>query len=644
VLTVGQGKNAQSLEIIGVMPPDFRVPAGAEVWVPLGPELGKEEGVRAMYAVGRLQPGVAREAVVAELSTIAREFEHKTGRTDSAMTVVATPLTVHLLGPARPALLAIAGASAVLLLIACANATGLLLVQNAPRRREVAVRLALGARRWQIVRQLLSESILLSLAAGAVGVALGYAAFDTIVGLAPIDVPRLEDAAIDARALLFALVVCLGTAMIVGLLPAWQHSAGTLMSALHQRSQSGTTAPSSSRVRKVLVAAQLAAALVLLTSAGLFMRSFVSLLRLDLGYDQANVLTFRVFGLDTTGDTQEKKWARVDAILERARQVPGVVTAGAVLERPFSNGVIGMDASLIIEGQTIDERSFNSNPVINWEVATPDYFTAMDIRPLRGRLFNDRDTQNAPPVVVIGQSLAARLWPGQDAVGRRLLTYGAPGDEKNPGWQTVVGVVEDARYREVETTRFDLYLPYRQAPNDVNDFVLRVSGDPIAAVPALRTAIASLDPRLTLHGITTMDDVVARAFAPWRFSSIVVSVFSIMALTFAAVGLAALVAYAVTQRTREIGVRVALGAQRRDVVGLMLKEGFWMTGGGLAAGLVAAWVLRRSVATLLFGVSPEDVTTFGGVVLLLAAVSLLAAYVPARRAARIDPAVALRSE
>jgi putative ABC transport system permease protein len=644
VLTVGQGKKAKAFEVIGVMPPDFRIPAGAEAWTPLRLEVGEADNVRAMYAVGRLTDGATRENVVAELSTIARDVERKSGHPDTSMVVVATPLLTHLLGPARPALLAIGGAAAVLLLIACANATGLLLVQNASRRCEVAVRLALGARRWQIVRQLLCESILLSLLAGAIGVGLGYAMFDAIVGLAPIDVPRLQDAAIDARALLFALGVCIGTAVIVGLLPAWQHSAVNLMAGLHQRSQSGTTAPSSVRSRKLLVAAQLAAALVLLTGAGLFTRSFVSLLRLDLGFDPQNVLTFNIGGPDSTDGSKEKQWAQVDAILERARQTPRVVAAGAVLARPFAHGVIGMDSSLIIEGQPLDDRSASRNPSVNWEVATPDYFRAMDIRLLRGRVFNDRDTQDAPAVVVIGQSLGTRLWPGQDPVGRRLITYGAPGDEKNPGWQTVVGVVEDARYREVETLRFDLYLPYRQAPNAVEHFVLRVSGDPIAAVPALKTAIASLDPRLTVDGVTTMDAIVARAFAPWRFSTIVVSMFSIMALTFAAVGLAALVAYAVTQRTREIGVRVALGAQRHDVVGLLLKEGFWMTLGGIAAGLLTAWALRRSVASMLFGVSPEDMTTFGGVALLLAVVSLLAAYLPARRAARIDPVVALRSE
>ena len=652
LLTVGAGAKAAAVEVIGVMPPDFRIPAGAQVWVALGPTLAggaaeqgwQVEGVRAMYAIGRLAPGATVETAVAELSTIARNEELKNGMANTSMRVVATPLMAHLLGSARPALFAIAGASVALLLIACANAAALLLVHGAGRRREVAVRLALGARRLQIVRQLFSESIVLSLTAGVLGIGLAYASFCTIVSLAPIEVPRLDEAAIDVRALLFALVLCLGTGLIVGLLPAWRHSGGAPLAGLHDRSRSATGTSSSARVRKLLVAAQLVVVVVLLTAAGLFIRSFTALLRLDLGFDPRGVLTFNLGFSEEKHDTKEKQWALVDAVLDSARRLPGAAAAGAVYQRPFANGLIGMDTTVIIEGQPFVAESFSRNPMLNWEAATPGYFRAMDIRLVQGRLFDERDTVKSPPVVIIGQSLAVRLWPGQDPIGRRMLTYGAPGDEKKPGWQTVVGVVEDARYREVEAPRFDLYLPYRQAPNPVQHFMVRLSGDPLEAVPALRSAVAALDPGARVDAVSTMEEVVGRALAPWRFSSIVVSAFGAIALTFAAVGIAALVAFAVTQRRREIGVRVALGAQTRDVVMLVASEGAWIALAGLAVGVLAAWILRRSVESMLFGVAPDDSLTFGGVGLLLGLVSLLAAYLPARSAARIDPAAALRAE
>ncbi len=644
LLTVGMGHKAVAFEVIGVMPEEFRIPAGAQVWTALGPALAGADNVRAMYALGRLAPDATVENAVAELSTIARNEELKSGMANTSMAVVATPLMRHLLGPARPALLAIAGASGALLLIACVNAAALLLVHGAGRRREVAVRFALGARRLQIVWQLFCESIVLSLIAGVLGVGLGYVSFDTIVSLAPMEVPRLDEAAIDIRALLFALVLCLGTAVMVGLFPAWRHSGGAPFAGLYERSRSATATSPSARTRKLLVAAQLAAVVVLLTAAGLFIRSFTALRRLDLGFDPRGVLTFNLSYSEEKHDTKEKQWALIDAVLDSARRLPGAVAAGAVYQRPFAHGAIGMDSGVIIEGQPLAAESFSRNPIVNWEAATPDYFRAMDIRLLRGRFFDERDTATSPPVVIIGQSLAAWLWPGQDPIGRRMLAYGAPEPEegKMPVWPTVVGVVEDARYREVDTPRFDLYLPYRQAPNQVQHLIVRLTGDPLAAVPALRTAVAALDPDATIDAVSTMDEVVGRAFAAWRFSSIVVSTFAAIALTFAAVGIAALVAFAVTQRTREIGVRVALGAQTRDVIVLVASEGAWIALAGLAMGVLAAWILRRSVESMLFGIAPDDPLTFVGVALLLGVVSLLAAYLPARRAARIDPAAALR--
>jgi putative ABC transport system permease protein len=458
LLTVGRGSKAVAFEVIGVMPPEFRIPAGAQVWVALGPALEagaatqgwQAESVRAMYAIGRLAADATVENAAAQLSTIARNEELKNGMANTSMVVVATPLMTHLVGPARPALLAIAGASGALLLIACANAAALLLVHGAGRRREVAVRFTLGARRLQIVRQLFCETMVLCLIAGVLGVGLAYVSFDALVSLAPIEVPRLDQATIDLRALLFALVLCLATAVAVGLFPAWRHSGAGPLAGLYERSRSATATSSSARMRKLLVAGQLAAVVVLLTAAGLFIRSFTALLRLDLGFDPRGVLTFNLGFSEDKHDTKAKQWALVDAVLDSARRLPGVIAAGAAYQRPLA-GTIGWDTNVIIEGQPLASESASRNPILNWEAATPDYFRAMDIRLLHGRLFDDRDTATSPPVVIVGQSLAARLWPGRIPSADACSHTAHPKEGKCPGgrrssaWSKTLDIVRSKR-------------------------------------------------------------------------------------------------------------------------------------------------------------------------------------------------------
>jgi putative ABC transport system permease protein len=300
-----------------------------------------------------------------------------------------------------------------------------------------------------------------------------------------------------------------------------------------------------------------------------------------------------------------------------------------------------MDGGVVIEGQPLSPESSRRNPIVNWESATPDYFRAIGTRLVRGRTFDARDVADAPLVVVVSEGLAARLWPGQDPLGKRLLTHGSP-EGPVPVWQTVVGVVADARYREIQTARYDVFLPHRQAPNNVQHYMIRVSGDPLAFVPSLKAVLGRIDPEVTIGGASKMEDVVGRTMSPWRFSTVVFTVFSVMALMFAAVGLAALIAYAVTQRRREIGVRMALGARAADVVRLLVAEGVWITAAGLAIGIPGAWLVTRSLSSLLFGVSPDDALTYAAVTCVLAGVSILAAYLPARKAAAVDPMTALR--
>ena len=652
-VTIGEGKDAQPYEVVGVMPPEFRFPAGADLWLPAIREMGeyarKEKssdpelsGLRVFYALGRMKPGVTVDQVRPDLSAIARRFESDLGAPDNRAAVVVTPLASYFLGPSRATVLAIAAAVGVLLLIACANAAGLLLVQGVSRQREIAVRLAVGATRADLIRRLLAESAVLVLIAGIAGLALAFLSFDAAIALAPVEVPRLDEAALNAPAIAFTTSLCLLTTFFVGLVPAWQFSRGDLADVLRQGSISATGAPRAARSRQLLVVVQLAAAIVLLTAAGLLARNFLSLARLDLGFDPRNVLTFHVSAPSVRYPSVEQRRALVEKVLTDSRLVPGVSAAGAILNRPFANGPIGMDSGILLEGQPLSAQSAARNPILNWESITPDYFRAMDIKVVRGRAFDARDTERAPRVVIVSERTAARLWPGAEPIGKRVLTNAVEGKELE--WQTVVGVVEDARYREIETPRYDFYVPFRQAESEVQHFVVRTSGEPLALVPTLKERFRGIDPELTLEGATSMEQIVERTVAPWWFSTFVFIALSAMALAFAAIGLFAVIAYTVRQRTREIGVRIALGARTLDVVGLLLKEGAALCAVGLAIGIPAAWALTGFLSSLLVSVTPTDPGTFAAAILTLAAVCLGATYLPARRAAAVDPVTALKAE
>jgi putative ABC transport system permease protein len=651
-ITIGEGKKALPAQVIGVMPPEFDFPAGAELWAPairdLAQYTGNHEptmdGLRVFYALGRLRDGADAERARADLLGIARTWEMTREEMASGSTVVVTPLLDHFFGAARPALAAIFGAVTMLLFMACANAAGLLLVRGVARERETAVRLALGATRAHIVRQFIGEAALLVVLAAPAGLALTYVAFDVAIALSPSEVPRLDRASIDGAVLLFALGLAAATPFAVGLLPAWQLSRPPLVHGLGERA--GSAAPRAGQTRRLLVVGQLAAALVLLTCAGLLGRSFTALTRLDLGFDPRNVLTFDVHLPEVASPDEpevQRQRTLVAGLLEQVQRIEGVSAAGAIYQRPFAHGPIGMDARVAIEGQADSPAANHRNPTANWEAVTPGYFRAMDIRVLRGRTFTGSDDERSRLAVIVSQRLAARLWPTMDPIGKRLHLGEAP-QGAAPRWLTVVGVVEDARYRELTEVRYDLYLPFGQTLPAVKHYVVRTVGDPLAVVPAVREAVKRADPRLAVENIATMEAVVARTIAPWRFSTIVFAVFSVLALFFATVGLSALIAYAVKQRRREIGIRLALGARPGGVVRLMVREGALLATMGLSIGIPAALALTRLLSTQLFSVASTDPPTLVAVAGVLAAVSLVAAYLPARAAATVDPVVALRSE
>ena len=407
----------------------------------------------------------------------------------------------------------------------------------------------------------------------------------------------------------------------------------------------GSRLTRSRTLRRGFVVAQVAVALTLLVGAGLVGRSFMNLLHLDLGFDPTNVLTVDV---TVPNAGAERRTAFYTSLLERVRAIPGVEAAGAIFLRPLEHTGIGVDAPILVEGQRVDPsyRDSERNPAANYEAVTPGYFRAIGMRIVRGRPFAESDTANAPQVVIVSEGLARRLWPGQEAIGKRLLRPGAPTDTKGqPQWSTVVGVVQDARYRGLTDVRFDLYVPYLQRPADpVKHLMVRTSADVPSLTRTIRSEALRLEPTALVERARKMDDMVDSAIAPWRFSASTLATLSALAFALAMIGVYGVVRQAVVERVREIAVRIALGAVPRDIVRLVLHEGLLMTAGGIALGLALTIGTAHTVASLLFGVQPLDVVTIIGAVVLFVLVAVLAMLLPARRAARVDPVVALRYE
>jgi len=654
-VTVREEAPAEPFEIVGVMPEEFFFPRGAQYWTPAAPRLARIarargepaaplfDGLGVFYGLARLTPGATTSSTRLEsalyFKTISREL--KTDLTDSHL--ILTPILEHIFGPARYALIALMAAVIVVLFIACFNVAGLLFARGAARTREIAVRAALGASRHVLVRQLLVESALIALSGAAIGVAVAALTLNTLVALSPADIPRLDSTALDGRVLVFAIAIAVVTTLVVGLVPAIHLTRTSLVDAFKGAETGVMSRSGRVRTRRGLIAGQIAATLVLLVAAGLCVQSFARLARLDLGFDPVNVLTFSIPGLETRYPAPSQRHEAIEQLLARLRRMPHVRAAGAVFQRPFEHGPIGMDTGLLLEGQADSPESWHRNPVVNWESVTSGYFRSMRIRLVQGRLFDERDTEASPLVAIASESMAARLWPGESAVGKRFRTVVSEETaNKRPRWHTVVGVVATARYREIDNPRFDLYVPLRQAESDVQHFTVRTSIDPLAVAPSIAAEISTFDKTLTMGSVTTMGEIVGRTRGPWRFNMLMFSLFGGVALALAAVGLFGLVAFEVTQRSREIGVRIALGAERGHVVRLMVSQGAKPVAIGLVIGIFASLLVTRLLSALLFEVSSTDPVTFAGVVVLLLAVTLLASYLPARRAASVDPQVVLR--
>ena len=630
--------------VIGVMPAKFEYPKGVDLWLPFKTVVAapatERYGMTFLTAVGRLKDGVSLAQAEAELNTVVARIAAAHPETKAnGHRIVITPLAAHLFGDARPALWLLLAATGMLLLITTANIANLSLARATARRREFAVRAALGAGRGRLVWQLLTESFLLALVGGIGGVALSYWLIKLLVRVAPADIPRIEDVSLNVTVLLFSLVITLLTAVLCGLVPALAASRLNLNQALNEGGSKMSGGQSGTRTRSALVIAEVAITVVLLVGATLILRSFVNLSRLDLGFNPANVLTMhlRLQGAKYNGKPEVRR-EFYRQLVERLEARPGIEAASAVLIRPME-GEAGWDVSFALEGQS--ETEAKKNRVTNFEAITPHYFRTIKLPLKAGREFTDFDSEKSQPVVIISAAMAKAVFgAGVDPIGRQLKL-----DLRDSPWRTIVGVVGDTRYRALQDLRFDLYIPFAQWEMAfVNHFAVRTKVDPNAMLSVVRSEIAALDPTQAITRVATMDELVATHLAQPRFSAVLLNWLSGLALLLAAVGIYGVLAYSVAQRTGEFGVRLALGARSSDILKLVIGQGMRLVVAGLLIGLVASSVLTRLLEKLLFGVSTTDPLTFGVVALLLTAVALLACWLPARRATKVDPMIALRHE
>ena len=629
--------------VVGVMPPDFDFPSGVDVWTALStnPYWVANRGADFLQVLGRLKPGVTLSQAQADLDSIIANIAHQYPETKSEHDrAVVTPLTSYVLGSARPALFLLMAAALLLLLIACTNVAGLLLARAISRKKEIAVRAALGAGRTRLVRQLLTESLLLAVVGGGLGTALAVWLVAVFKRIAPADVPRIADAHLNGAALGFACFMMLVSATLFGLAPALAASKIDLAESFKDAGARTSASGGTLRLRSALIVAEIAITLVLAIGASLVTLSFRSLERVDLGFDPRNVVTAEVSLRGADYGTPEKRRALYRQLIERLESHPEVAAAGMDLVRPLQ-GTIGWDVPYQAEGQPVD--AVPGNPVPNFEIITPHYFRALKIRLIGGREFSEADTPNGAPVVIVSQRAARQFFGGQDAVGKRIK-LGAF-DPDSP-WLTVVGVVGDARYRAVDDERLNVYVPYTQRAFPVRYVMIRVNpGTPIATAGAiLRKELAGLDGTQAVSSLTTSENMVARALARPRFSMILLASFALLAAFLATIGIYGIVSFSVSERTREIGIRMALGAGSTRILAMVTASVVRLASAGIVLGLAMALASTPLMSGLLYGVHAASPLVFAAVSVLLLLAAVAAAIVPARRAAKVEPASALRSD
>lgn len=657
VLTKTLQIDGQNFQIIGVMPPSFQFPArDVQFWAPIttnqhwGEDTSKVDvhgsGADGFHwrwiAVGRLNPGISADKAREELSAIDRQWQNNPLLKLHGTTVI--PLRIEIAPAERLALFVLLGAVGFVLLIACSNVANLMLARGAARHREMAVRTSLGASRTRLVRQLLTESLLLAVVAGSVGLLVAYYGEAALARFGPADVPRLEQVGLDGTVLWFTLTVSLLAGILFGLVPALKTSNAGPAEALQSANYSGTSSRGQSRVSAALVASQFALCVVLLSGAGLLIRSFIKLEQVDPGFraDHTLALHVRLLG--------NKQFATHDQIIQRLEQVPGVKAVGAIdgmlaSDDPDSFGVRA------VEGQDIEAWGTWKAPLA-WNVVSGDALTAIGVPLIKGRYFSSQDGPDTPPVVLIDESMARRYWPGQDPLGQHLKGWDPRGHCTDSGckdeWVTVIGVVGDMRRRGRERQPIaDIFQWYRQSlPGNPppGDFVVRTSVDAEQLAPTLRSAVHEIDRTAVISDVATIQTKLDDQLAPRRFQTSLLALFALIALLLAGAGVYGVMHYVVSRRTREMGIRIALGAESADVFRLVISQGMKVALLGLVIGTVAAFALVRVLESFLFGVRSTDALTFFLVITGLCLTTILACYAPAHRATKVNPIVALRQE
>jgi putative ABC transport system permease protein len=630
--------NQDSYQVVGVMPAGFRFPIipGVQVWRTLRPALNPScgRGCIVLRAIGRMKDNVTIGQAQADVSTIASRLATQYPDTNSKVGATLVPFHEQLVGNIKRPLLVLLGAVGFVLLIACANVANLMLARAATREREMALRSALGASRVRVVRQLLTESTLLACAGAATGLVLAYWLLRLLVSLSPQGTPGLDQIAIDVSVLGFTVLIAAFTGILFGLAPALQLSKIDLNRSLKDTGKGTPGGMRGGRLRGALVIAEMALALLLLIGSGLLMKSFILLQRVDPGFNPDHVVTLRTILNRTAYPTTPQVVNFYAQLLDRVKATPGVQSAATISTLPLSGN--NSDTNFLIEGGPIPPP--NQEPSAWYNSVSSDYFQAMQLHMVKGRPFSESDNEKSPLVAIISEAMARKFFPNEDPLGKRI----GRGPDK---WREIVGVVRDVKHFGLDTdSPPTMYFPMRQVPARGMDLVVRTSGDPLSMAPTLRQQVWAGDRNLAIANLGTMKDLVSSSITQQRFILTLLACFAALALLLAAVGIYGVMSYAVTQRTHEIGIRMALGARVGDVLKLVVRQGLVLTLIGIAVGMALAFSLTRLMSSLLFGVTPTDALTFATVAGGLVLVALVACLVPARRATKVDPLVALRYE